>query len=342
MHIERAISGAVGGGQVTDWLSATARPASGQSVDPLGIVGVTHRARHFQLGQAISPYLCSPGEVRGFSLVSEPMSDAPTRTQAIRLLAHELAVATRTITFSDDEKAPKYQLLPSGGRANRVYVVGTVTEIADVASGAREYLRARVIDPNGDTFFAYAGQYQPEALEALRDIETPAYVAVVGKPSTYETDDDIYVSIKPETVQMVNEATRNRWVVKAVEQTLDRIEAGLNGASPPGESNLDTDLFGMAAEEYGQEVIEVVREKATEAVATLQGEQAAASSDDQAGEPSQAPEDGETAVSDGGDSHICEVCGDSFDSQQGLSVHQGMMAKRDDKHGEQALSVHQG
>jgi len=72
----------------------------------------------------------------------------------------------------------------------------------------------------------YAGQYQPEAASTLRDAETPTYVAVVGKPRTFETDDgSVNVSLRPESITMVDEAVRDRWVVEAAERTLDRVEA---------------------------------------------------------------------------------------------------------------------
>lgn len=200
------------------------------------------------------------------------MSSKHSRSRAVRLFAHELAEATKTLTVSDEERAPQYQLLASGGLANRVFVVGTVTEIEDVGSSS-EYWKARVVDPNGDTFFVYAGQYQPDAVAAIRSLECPAYVSVVGKPQTFESDETTYVSIEPESVTVVDEQTRDRWVVETAEQTLDRIEAGLDGADAPGEAvDADFSPFTMAVGEYGQEVIEQVRQRATAAVATLQAD----------------------------------------------------------------------
>ncbi|QLD85344.1 DNA-binding protein [Natronomonas halophila] len=148
---------------------------------------------------------------------------APTREVARRAFAAEFNDATYTFKESDDERAPVYSLLPTGERANRVFVVGTLTETEDVGEDS-EYWRGRIVDPTG-TFFAYAGQYQPEATSVLRDAETPAYVAVVGKPRTYETDEgDVNVSLRPESITVVDAGTRDRWVVETAERTLDRIE----------------------------------------------------------------------------------------------------------------------
>lgn len=152
------------------------------------------------------------------------MSQAPTRELAQRVFASEFNDATYTFKESEDERAPLYALLPTGARANRVFIVGTLTEKSDVGEDS-EYWQGRIVDPTG-TFFVYAGQYQPEAASFLREAEPPAYVAIVGKPRTYETDEgDINVSVRPESITAVDVGTRDRWVVETAERTIERIEA---------------------------------------------------------------------------------------------------------------------
>ena len=125
-----------------------------------------------------------------------------TREVARRVFASEFNDSTYTFKESDDDRAPNYALLPTGDRANRVFIVGTLTETEDVGE-ENEYWRGRVVDPTG-TFFVYAGQYQPEAAAVLRDTEPPAYVAIVGKPRTYEPEPGtINVSVRPETIALV-------------------------------------------------------------------------------------------------------------------------------------------
>ncbi|MFA1612133.1 RPA family protein [Halobellus rubicundus] len=151
-------------------------------------------------------------------------NEIPSREVARRVFADEFNDAAFTFKESDDDRAPVYLLLPTGAKANRVFFVGTLTEKDDVGED-NEYWRGRIVDPTG-TFFVYAGQYQPEAASTLRDLEPPAYVAVVGKPRTYETDDgSVNVSVRPESIQVVDAATRDRWVVETAERTLDRIDA---------------------------------------------------------------------------------------------------------------------
>jgi Uncharacterized protein conserved in archaea len=175
--------------------------------------------------------------------MSESDSDSVSREVAQRVFAAEFNDASYTFKESDDDRAPVYLLLPTGERANRVFVVGTLTETEDVGEDD-EYWRGRIVDPTG-TFFAYAGQYQPEAASMLRDLEPPAYVAVVGKPRTYETDEgDVNVSVRPESITEVDAATRDQWVVETADRTLDRIDAV---------DDAGNEYARMASEEYGDD-----------------------------------------------------------------------------------------
>jgi hypothetical protein len=191
-------------------------------------------------------------------------ASVPTREVARRVFAAEFNDATYTFKESDDDRAPVYSLLPTGERANRVFVAGTLTETEDVGDDS-EYWRGRIVDPTG-TFFAYAGQYQPEATSVLRETETPAYVAVVGKPRSYETDEgDVNVSLRPESITVVDGETRDRWVVETAERTLDRIEA------------FDTadEYDAMAETQYGPE-LSVYRDQVLAALEDLEDDAEAA------------------------------------------------------------------
>jgi len=186
------------------------------------------------------------------------MSGAPTREVARRAFAAEFNDASHTFKESEDERAPVYLLLPTGERANRVFVVGTLTEKEDVGEDS-EYWRGRVVDPTG-TFFVYAGQYQPDAAGMLRELEPPAYVAIAGKPRTYETDDGtVNVSVRPESITVVDAATRDRWVVETAERTLERV------AAFDGDVN---QYAAMADQEYDLPV-EQYRESAINALESL-------------------------------------------------------------------------
>jgi RPA family protein len=189
------------------------------------------------------------------------MSGAPTREVARRVFAREFSDGSDTFKESDEERAPVYLLLPTGERANRIFFVGTLTETEDVGSDS-EYWQGRVVDPTG-TFYVYAGQYQPEAASALREIEPPAYVAVAGKPRTYETDDgNTNVAVRPESITVVDAATRDRWVVETAERTIERIRA----------FEEETNEYARMAEERYDLPLENYRREAVAALESLEEE----------------------------------------------------------------------
>ena len=152
---------------------------------------------------------------------NEEQGGAGRREVAYRLFASEFDDSDFSYSESDEERAPNYVVTPTGTRVNRLFVVGVLTEVETVSE---DYLRARIVDPSGP-FVVYAGQYQPEALAFLESAEPPAFVAVTGKARTYQPDDSdqVYTSVRPESISEVDAATRDRWVVQTAAQTLDRV-----------------------------------------------------------------------------------------------------------------------
>ena len=133
----------------------------------------------------------------------------------------------------------QYLLTPTGAKCNRVFVVGTLTEKDDIG-GDTEYWRGRVVDPTG-SILIYAGQYQPEAAQILANMEAPSFVAVVGKPNLYQTDDgNIIISLRAESIQRVDENTRNQWIIDTARRTLERLEALKNARPVPVSSDFAT------------------------------------------------------------------------------------------------------
>ncbi|MEA2045506.1 MAG: hypothetical protein U9N48_03110 [Euryarchaeota archaeon] len=146
-----------------------------------------------------------------------------TREVAGRIFSQELRDSDLTIREHEDQYAPLYLITPTGARCNRVFVVGTLTE-RDNVGAETDYWRGRIVDPTG-SILVYAGQYQPDAAQALAESELPSFVAVVGKPSVYEPEDGTrLISIRVESVQKVDAATRDRWIVDTARRTLERLE----------------------------------------------------------------------------------------------------------------------
>ncbi|HPC89363.1 MAG TPA: hypothetical protein PKY93_03430, partial [Methanothrix sp.] len=147
-----------------------------------------------------------------------------SREVAKRVFAEELK--SSNCSFRDGEEqnqyAPSYLLTPTGAKCNRVFVVGTLTEKDDIGTDT-EYWRGRVVDPTG-SIFIYAGQYQPEAAQTLAGLEPPEFVAVVGKPNLYQTEEGkIIITIRAESIQKVDRTTKNQWVLDTAARTLERL-----------------------------------------------------------------------------------------------------------------------
>ncbi len=164
-----------------------------------------------------------------------------SREVAKRIFAEELKSSNYSFRDGEDQHqyAPSYLLTPTGAKCNRVFVVGTLTEKDDIG-GDTEYWRGRVVDPTG-SILIYAGQYQPEAAQILACMEAPSYVAVVGKPNLYQTDDgNIIISLRAESIQRVDENTRNQWIIDTARRTLERLEALKNARPIPVSSDFAT------------------------------------------------------------------------------------------------------
>jgi len=160
------------------------------------------------------------------------------REPARRVFAGEFRECRYQFREGDDEKSPTFVLLPTGERCNRVFIVGTLTE-KQRQGDQNVFYRGRVVDPSG-TFSVMAGSYQPEAMQQLARIETPAFVAVVGKPNLYQKPDGAYlVSVRVESITVVDKDTRDLWVLDAAAHTLDRLEALKSSTSPDIEKSME-------------------------------------------------------------------------------------------------------
>lgn len=161
---------------------------------------------------------------------NEQYSGQYERHSAIRLLASELNLSKYAFKLDSAERAPRYHLLPSGEKANRVLMTGTITDIENVGESDEPYLKATIVGPTG-TFYAYAGKYSKDVRAFLQDADAPLYVIVCGKVKSFMKDEDEgqisgrRVSLNPEWMAKVDADARDAAVLEAAEATLNRLEA---------------------------------------------------------------------------------------------------------------------
>jgi len=136
----------------------------------------------------------------------------------------ELEKSARPVSESADSKSPNLLISPLGLILNRVFAVGVLTELDSIGT-QYEMWKARIVDPTG-AFTVYAGQYQPDASIFFSTVQVPAFIALTGKARIYEPEPgSVFISIRAEEANVVDEEIRNRWVVDTAEQTVDRLEA---------------------------------------------------------------------------------------------------------------------
>ena len=156
------------------------------------------------------------------------------RETAWRVFSSELNSATYEIK-GDDDKSPSYVVTRLGAMINRVLIAGVLTEKENVGTEDEPMWRGRIQDLASGNFFINVGRYQPEASAAMADLETPAFIAVVGKVRTYTTDEDrVFVSIRPESVVKITEEIRAQWILEAARSTWDRLNKMKKATSVEG------------------------------------------------------------------------------------------------------------
>ena len=148
------------------------------------------------------------------------MNGVRKREVARRIFAYEFNRSTYRLQPEGD-KAPVYVLTPLGMRCNRVFVVGALLDKDEIKPDSGIW-RIRVADPTG-AFRGYIGRFQPDALEALMEIEPPELVAIVGKVRVFERDGRLFVSLRPEYISVVDSDTRDYWIYETAKRTIERI-----------------------------------------------------------------------------------------------------------------------
>lgn len=130
------------------------------------------------------------------------------REVARRIFAFEINSCRQMI--KDDEKT--YAITENGLKVNRIFFVGALLEKTEVRPGV---WKLRIADPTG-SIRAYVSNYQPEALEAVMDIEPPCLVGIIGKVRIIELRGKIIPIVRLETINIVDKNTYIRWLHEAL------------------------------------------------------------------------------------------------------------------------------
>lgn len=170
------------------------------------------------------------------------------REPAWRVFSSELNSSTLEVKGSD-EKSPSHIISPLGAAINRVIISGVLTEKDNVGNDEEPMWRARVQDVFGN-FFISVGKFQPEAAASMASVPVPSFVSMIGKVRTYTSDDGrVFVSIRPEKIAVIDEMTRNKWMLSTAQSMWDRLNVMKEALSVQDATADDLVAKGMDAQQ---------------------------------------------------------------------------------------------
>lgn len=136
------------------------------------------------------------------------------REVARRIFAFEINSCRQMV--KEGEKT--YAITESSLKVNRIFFVGALLEKTEVRPGV---WKLRIADPTG-SIRAYVSNYQPEALEAIMDIEPPCLVGVTGKVRIIELSGKVIPIVRLETINIVDKSTYIHWLREALSFAQER------------------------------------------------------------------------------------------------------------------------
>jgi len=167
---------------------------------------------------------------------------------AARVFAGDFAGAT--LSVPDEDNGPARIVTPGGTYCRLLYLCGAVTEITEAA----DVLHCRLADPTGAFDIVYGGRHAALA-EQIRAIPVPSFIAVTGTASLYRRNGRDEVSVRPEFVQVIDRAVRDRWITSTADMTITRLEQLLDlleGRSMDPRAGMVVRHYGLTKERIGK------------------------------------------------------------------------------------------
>uniref|UniRef100_A0A6H1ZTJ3 Uncharacterized protein n=1 Tax=viral metagenome TaxID=1070528 RepID=A0A6H1ZTJ3_9ZZZZ len=145
------------------------------------------------------------------------------RSSVTKMLAAEVTRTTHALPKGEEQYESQTYLSPTGRTVAKIMVAGVATEKEDIGKD-QSLWRLRISDPSG-AIGVMAGMYQPEAMQAIAQLEIPSYVAIVGKLNVYEPESGSHiVSIRPDSVTIIDGKNRDDLVLDAALSTARSIK----------------------------------------------------------------------------------------------------------------------
>jgi RPA family protein len=137
---------------------------------------------------------------------------------ATRVFAGDFSGSTLSVP-ADEAESPAWVVTPGGAWCRSLYLCGALTEVVETA----DVLHCRLADPTG-AFDVVSGGRRAAITEQIRTIPVPSFIAVTGTAQLYRRNGGDAVSVRPEYVQVIDRAVRDRWIMVTADMTLARLE----------------------------------------------------------------------------------------------------------------------
>ena len=146
------------------------------------------------------------------------------RQPAVRSFAVEYNDSTEECR-EEGQYSPNFVVSPLGAMVNRLFIVGVLLEVTEVGNPDEPFTIARVSDPSGSSFRISAGSKKADLARKLKNMDTPTFIAVVGKSDLYNPEPGVFrLSIDPEVIHEVDDSARMRWILDTAKATKERID----------------------------------------------------------------------------------------------------------------------
>jgi len=134
-----------------------------------------------------------------------------------RVFAGEFCSSTLSV---QDEVAgnPAWVVTPGGAWCRSIFLSGALTEVSERG----DMVYSRIADPTG-VFDLVIGGRTTALAESICKIPVPSFVTVTGRAQMFSKKGEMVVSIRPDTILVVDRQVRDQWVLATAKSTLDRL-----------------------------------------------------------------------------------------------------------------------
>jgi RPA family protein len=137
---------------------------------------------------------------------------------AARVFAGEFSQSTLLVP-AEVPGNPGWLVTPGGAWCRQMYLCGALTEVRENG----DMLHCRIADPTG-VFDIVANSRNAVLASALRKVPVPSFVGVMGQAQMYQRRGEVLLSVRPDHIQGIDRAARDRFVLACAVHTLARLE----------------------------------------------------------------------------------------------------------------------